>query len=290
MENASALHLSSLDDSKSIAESDFTDGLESPVEYNFDDDEDCHEYWDNSDGCLDEDESNLDCIVDYNGEILNDFSYEDEGKIYAEGHAIRLLRLMGRTGPIQASLFKAFLHKAGDGLNGMPYEALSYTWGTNKKTKQITLNGKRFMVTENLYSALQYLRFKNEDRILWIDAICINQTQIAERNHQVRHMASIYRGADRVIFWLGEPTYDTDLLISSLRRLQTLASDTPNITREKAHDSRWRTLWNDELYETFPLVLGGLLSLLARPWFKRSWILQEVCFAKTGVVTCGTKK
>ena len=246
MENASAAHLSSLDDSKFIAESDFTDGLESPVEYDFDDDEDCDEdcdeYWDNSDGCLDEDESNLDCIADYNGEILKDFSYEDEGKIYAEGHAIRLLRLVGGTDPIQACLFKAFLHEAGDGLNGMPngmpYEALSYTWGINKTTKQIILNGKRFMVTENLYSALQYLRFKNEDRILWIDAICIDQTQIAERNHQVRHMASIYRDADRVLFWLGEPTYETDLLISSLRRLQALASDTPKYDLERQHTIR----------------------------------------------------
>jgi hypothetical protein len=221
---------------------------------------------------------------------LKHFSYEDEGNIYAEGHAIRLLRLVGGTGPIQACLFKAFLHGAGDGLNGMPYEALSYTWGINRTTKQITLNGKRFMVTENLYSALQYLRFQNEDRILWIDAVCIDQTRIAERNHQVRHMASIYHDADRVLFWLGEPTYETDFLISSLRRLQALASDTPNITREKAHDSRWRALWKEELYENFPTLFRGLLSLLARPWFKRSWILQEVCFAQTGVVTCGTKE
>jgi hypothetical protein len=63
------------------------------------------------------------------------------------------------------------------------------------------------------------------------------------------------------------------------------------MTPEKAHDSRWRTLWNDEqLYEDSPILLRGLVSLLARLWFRRSWILQEVCFAETGVVTCGTKE
>ena len=200
-------------------------------------------------------------------------------------------RLVGGTGRIQACLFKAFLHKTGNGLNGMPYEALSYTWGTNEKPEQIILNGERLMVAKNLYSALQYLRFKNEDRILWIDAICIDQSHIAERNHQVGHMASIYSDAERVLFWLGEPTYQTDLLISSLIRLQALASDTPNITREKAHDSRWRILWNKlQFYEDSPLLLRGLVLLLTRPWFERSWILQEVCYAKTGVVICGTKE
>jgi ankyrin repeat protein len=297
MEKTLTIHL---DDVESLAESDFTDGLESSDEYDFDfdfdfdndDDDDCdgdsddEDNRDNPDECLDEDERNLDC----NAEILKDFTYADEGKIYADGHAIRLLRLLGGTGPIQGFLFKAFLHKTGNGLNGMPYEALSYTWGTNKKTRQIVLNSERFMVTDNLYLALQYLRFKKEDRILWIDAICIDQSHIPERNHQVSHMASIYQDADRVLFWLGEPTYDTSLLISSLTRLQARASDVPNISLENTHDSRLKTLWNDEiLFEDSCTLLKGLLSLLARPWFKRSWILQEVCFAQTGVVVCGTQ-
>ncbi|KAH7070389.1 ankyrin repeat-containing domain protein, partial [Paraphoma chrysanthemicola] len=204
-----------------------------------------------------------------------------------EGHAIRLLRLVRGTGPIQAYLFKAFIHKTG---NGMPFEALSYTWGTNERTKQIILNGERFMLTENLYSALQSLRFEDKDRILWIDAICIDQSHIAERNHQVSHMASIYRDADRVLFWLGNPTYETKRLISSLRQLQARASDTPTITPENAHDSRWKTLWDDEgCNDDFELLRSGLVLLLNQPWFQRSWILQEVCFAETGVVTCGTE-
>jgi ankyrin repeat protein len=282
MESTSDSHESSLDDY-------FTDGVESAAEY--DDDDDCEDDWDDSDVCVEEDEINPDRTknraADRDAEPLKDFRYDDEGAIYADGHAIRLLRLESGTGPIQACLFKAFLHKSE---NGMPYEALSYTWGSNEKTRKMVLNGERFMVTQNLYSALQYLRFKDEDRILWVDAICIDQSHIAERNHQVGHMASIYHDADRVLFWLGEPTGDTDFLMSSLIRLQERASDSPNLTHEKTHDSRWRSLWNEGLlYEDLPVLLRGLISLLGRPWFTRSWILQEVCFAETSVIACGTK-
>jgi hypothetical protein len=100
IENTLAVHLGSLDDSESIAESDFIAGLESPVEHNFDDDDDCDDNWDNSNRCLDEHESKLNCIADYNMETLKDFIYKDEGKIYVEGHAIYLIQLIGRNGLI----------------------------------------------------------------------------------------------------------------------------------------------------------------------------------------------
>ena len=217
-----------------------------------------------------------------------EFQYDDEGPIYREGHAIRLLRLEGGTSSIRCQLFKAFLHKTG---NGMPYEALSYTWGTTKKTKRILLNGKVYMVTENLYTALRYLCSRNTHHILWVDAICIDQTDVHERNHQVQHMASIYHDAERVIFWLGEPTLETNLLMKSLKNIQKKAAKCPNIRRQ-ARDPRWKTIWGLEEKKE-PLLhhqhLTGLQLLTQQPWFRRSWIVQEVCYAKTGVVVCGSK-
>lgn len=223
--NPHSSFLSCADDSGYLDECYFTDGLDSTDEYNNDDldldsDEDgSHNdcgYDDDDDDCADDWNSSNGSILGYNAESLEEIKYEDEGRLYAEGHAIRLIRLLNGIGPIRAFLFKAFLHKTGDGLNGMPYEALSYTWGSPETTRHIVLNGKRFSCTENLYSALRYLRLEEEERILWIDAICIDQGYIAECNHQVGHMASIYRDAEKVIFWLGEPTYETDVLISSL--------------------------------------------------------------------------
>ncbi|KAI9164093.1 Heterokaryon incompatibility protein [Paramyrothecium foliicola] len=82
------------------------------------------------------------------------------------------------------------------------YDALSYTWGTQPATKQIKLNGEIFPVRENLYDALYHLG-SAESQCLWVDAVCINQANISERNAQVSLMAFIYIRAQKVRVWLG---------------------------------------------------------------------------------------
>lgn len=82
---------------------------------------------------------------------------------------------------------------------GSEYEALSYTWGTSSN-HVITLNGQHaFPVTNNLFYALKRLKYAHTVRVLWIDAVCINQSDLQERSQQVQHMRSIYREASRVI-------------------------------------------------------------------------------------------
>jgi hypothetical protein len=83
------------------------------------------------------------------------------------------------------------------------YEALSYTWGPPAVVKGIELNGTRVDVRENLWSALKHLRNSRQERILWIDALCINQADVQERNHQVKLMAHIFERAQTVLVWLG---------------------------------------------------------------------------------------
>ncbi|KAF2461212.1 heterokaryon incompatibility, partial [Lineolata rhizophorae] len=83
------------------------------------------------------------------------------------------------------------------------YEALSYTWGDALDRHSIACEGKTIRVTANLLSALQHLRQPDVTRILWVDAVCINQGNIAERDAQVRMMGDIYRMAARVLVWLG---------------------------------------------------------------------------------------
>jgi hypothetical protein len=86
------------------------------------------------------------------------------------------------------------------------YECLSYTWGTQPANKNITVNGQHFLVRENLFNALRQLR-RGEARPLWVDAICINQADIQERNAQVSLMAFIYKRATKVLVWLGLPPH-----------------------------------------------------------------------------------
>lgn len=91
--------------------------------------------------------------------------------------AIRLLRLLRgeQNQQIKCEVFETYLHQ----VEGVPYEALSYVWGTKQSTDKIWLDGYQFGMTENLYEALVYLRRPDEDRVLWIDAICIDQNHKA---------------------------------------------------------------------------------------------------------------
>lgn len=83
------------------------------------------------------------------------------------------------------------------------YEALSYTWGRADDVRAIELNGTRVEVRKNLALALIHLRHTSEERVLWIDAICINQSDLDGRNRQVELMSYIYARAKRVLVWLG---------------------------------------------------------------------------------------
>ncbi|PMD21171.1 HET-domain-containing protein, partial [Hyaloscypha hepaticicola] len=82
------------------------------------------------------------------------------------------------------------------------YEALSYTWGEPVDDFEIIVNSVTFAVRRNLWEALYHLRGGNS-RALWIDAVCINQNNISERNEQVQMMRRIYERAQRVVIWLG---------------------------------------------------------------------------------------
>jgi hypothetical protein len=134
--------------------------------------------------------------------IKNPYVYEPfEDKLTAR--PIRLLRLLPVTSfieDIRCELFNTTLDAKED------FEALSYTWGNPSETSPVVLHGQRHDVTKNLASALRHLRYHDRQRILWVDALCIDQDNIEERNQQVTQMRDIYRegGAKRVVVWLGE--------------------------------------------------------------------------------------
>ena len=84
------------------------------------------------------------------------------------------------------------------------YQTLSYFWGDPKDSKPILLEDCVFDVTSNLYDALRRLRRANSIRVIWIDAICINQMDNDEKAQQVMLMKSIYSKCREVIMWLGD--------------------------------------------------------------------------------------
>jgi hypothetical protein len=73
------------------------------------------------------------------------------------------------------------------------YEALSYVWGDPTASQKIILNKNEFFITSNLHIALRNLRRVEEERILWVDAICINQDCLDEKTQQVSQMRDIHK-------------------------------------------------------------------------------------------------
>lgn len=102
------------------------------------------------------------------------------------------------------------------------YEALSYVWGADSPNSPVICNGQELRVTQNCYSALRRLRLKRKRRMLWIDAICIDQTSDLERGHQVKLMGDVYSKAKSVAIWMGETDDLLCLAISFLNDYSTL--------------------------------------------------------------------
>ena len=152
---------------------------------------------------------------------MTDFKYN----LSLKGLAFRLLRLLkGNSDPIQCQLFEsklALLEQTTASLEHIyDYAALSYTWGHLFRPCNIIVDGRNMTVTKNAYLALRDLRYQDQDRVLWVDAICINQSNNEEQGQQVQQMGSIYSGAKRVIIWLGEATYDTNYVMYYMKQLE----------------------------------------------------------------------
>jgi hypothetical protein len=257
------------------------------------------EDWDSEPLSMEESESESPSMDDNESELSNMEEYESEpqhmeaytySRFDLERPGIRLLRLCMGTGPtIECKLFQAWIDGNVD--DTIPYEALSYTWGGMEMSKCVHIDNRALSVTENLYSALYHLRYTDEDRILWVDAICIDQSDLRERGHQVAQMGQIYSRADRVIIWLGPSTEDVDLLFECLKELEKRSTREWHIL-----DDRWSEAWSKlqcgfkiRYWLCMSRQCTGLQSLLNNSWFRRVWIIQEVANAKRAIVCSGSR-
>ena len=123
----------------------------------------------------------------------------------------------------------------------LKFEALSYAWEGQDLNQAIQCGGKKLLVSATCMAALRRLRRKTETRILWIDQICIDQSSVAEKNHQVALMGEIYSRAMRVVIWLGDKTA-SEMLLRYVRHQQvlTFVFGRPSVSkfRKYAHKQR----------------------------------------------------
>ncbi|KAF4536436.1 Heterokaryon incompatibility protein [Lasiodiplodia theobromae] len=169
-----------------------------------------------------------------------------------------------------------------------PYEALSYVWGdTATSGSTIILEGKPKGVTENLAAALHHLRLENEPRKLWVDALCIDQEDINERDDQVIHMKEIYQHCATDLLWLGD---DSSIIEKGAAAMKSMGPVTQlgEDSLETDVEPIWRkTGWKREkgLEQQW---FEAISALLGKPkvW-NRVWIMQEVSFAPRVVLVSG---
>ena len=151
------------------------------------------------------------------------------------------------------------------------YFALSYCWGAAADTRPISCDDGRIEVTTNLQSALYSLRDRREGRWLWIDAICICQSDPEERAAQVQIMRLIYEHAQQTLAWLGEIDFATLPALILIGTLHNALVKHPE--------------WNNKLNRQHLYSIGEkpearnvywrcLAHFYMRPWFKRAWVLQ----------------
>lgn len=169
------------------------------------------------------------------------------------------------------------------------FKTLSYTWGNPENNCSIIIEGHQFPVTKNLEAALKQMRNHQKPHkangasrpsFWWIDAICINQNDVAERSQQVNLMTWIYKKASGVYIWLGEEDNDSALAMNLIRQLGNSTKRGPGdpdiMYPEIAADQR-DTHWK------------ALTALFERPWWERVWIRQEVAVAREATVHCGNE-
>jgi hypothetical protein len=146
-------------------------------------------------------------------------------------------------------------------LDALPkYEALSYVWGSQANPKTIHLNGQALFITQNLHQALVRLRKPAEDRLVWIDALAINQSDIPERNVQVRKMLTIYKSARAVLAWIGQGDEDFG------GPTEAWASKIPD----------WDCIFNQVHNRDYMQQLSSLKWLGQYEFWSRAWIIQEI--------------
>lgn len=177
------------------------------------------------------------------------------------------------------------------------YVAISYTWGSALATRPIRVNGRPFHVRLNLWHLLWHLRQRGESRFLWIDALCIDQKNLEERNFHVQLMGNIYDKAFTAIVWLGLPSDDR-----RQARVLEFIGEMAAFGRGKRGGARGGgggivsiddgdaviKFRQHFLTDVFAQRWANLLELCRGTYWTRTWIIQEFLQASHIQVLCGT--
>lgn len=218
---------------------------------------------------------------------MTSYTYQTLGS-----NQIRLLTLFpgADRDELRAGLTIANLNEVAENAS---YETLSYTWGDLPATKKVYLRDSascdvRVEIKDNLYHALRSFRHPQDPRNLWIDALCIDQSNKEEQSSQIPLMRRIYEGSIQTLVWLGVGTSESRPAMSLARALtRAWRNCDGNVPRISSFNSA--ELKHHGLPSLFSTDYVKLLTMLEQPWFSRAWIVQEVTVSKRSTLFWGNE-
>ncbi|KAI0450832.1 HET-domain-containing protein [Xylaria acuta] len=165
------------------------------------------------------------------------------------------------------------------------YETISYCWGDATARDSIAVDGDAVDVPASAVAALKCMRKAEEPRVIWIDSICINQTDLDERAYQVGTMADIYRSAKGNLVYLGESDERTKDAFEMVERLdREIRRKTSDFS--EFHNSMRRHLQGGQ-YADDELECRLDEADCTGLWYRRLWIVQEAALAVVNTCFCG---
>jgi hypothetical protein len=181
------------------------------------------------------------------------------------------------------------------------YDALSYVWGSTNDQVVITCNSKLVLIRRSLYAALSEIWGSHPEKIIWADALCINQSDVKEKSTQVASMHRIFASAEKVLVWLGPACENTRLVFAILNTARAIGQD----DLDKVLDYMKKNNTLRETYTPCAILNNGrahpqkhcalfslsqeLDKLLFHSWFSRVWTFQELIVAQKPYVVCGSQ-
>lgn len=169
---------------------------------------------------------------------------------------------------------------------GQGYTALSYVWGTVHTSHTLKLSKGTIAIGANLDHALRDLRLYNRPCRIWVDAICINQYDLEERNHQVQQMRDIYAAARNTVIYLGSQWGNTCLSAWNFLERNSSWAWNPDVEVDATIPSKI-----DEHVTDFRGELADVdHDVLDRQWFRRLWVFQEAVVSRHLSIQCGRRR
>ena len=214
--------------------------------------------------------------------------------IYAQAPLVteqREIRILSLAPGIGNSVLRGDLIVESLNDDDLHYTALSYTWSGPISQSSIIIGRVPLHITENLELALRRIRRPYHPKNMWIDAICINQSDNEEKSVQVFLMGDIYANAARTIVWLGEQSANSDMAMDFIHALRQKSRD---------EDSGDDSLSDDEdphaddtrkgISDSNQIALQAVTNLMQRQWWTRIWVIQEALKSRRVTVVCGAKE